>query len=133
VADRATMGMLTLDKLAGKAHITVDTMTLEPISFEVFGGHYDGSIVFTLGAVGFLMRRNALIVLMSIELMLNAANLALVAFNRYAAFGHAGQAFALFVVSIGIGLRQIVFCKIIHYRVTHDCISRTCSSMKSSN
>jgi uncharacterized protein involved in outer membrane biogenesis len=50
-ANRATMGMLTLDKLAGKARITADTMTFTPISFGVFGGRYDGSLVFTLGAV----------------------------------------------------------------------------------
>jgi uncharacterized protein involved in outer membrane biogenesis len=50
-ADRATMGMLTLDKLAGKARITAVAMTLEPISFGLFGGRYDGSLLFTLGAV----------------------------------------------------------------------------------
>jgi uncharacterized protein involved in outer membrane biogenesis len=50
-ASRATMGTLTLDKLAGKARITADRMTLEPISFGVFGGRYGGSLVFTLGAV----------------------------------------------------------------------------------
>jgi uncharacterized protein involved in outer membrane biogenesis len=50
-ADRATMGMLTIDKLAGKARITADTMALEPIRFGVFGGRYDGSLLFTLGAV----------------------------------------------------------------------------------
>jgi uncharacterized protein involved in outer membrane biogenesis len=45
------MGMLTLDKLAGKARITADTMSLAPIAFGVFGGRYDGSLVFRLGAV----------------------------------------------------------------------------------
>jgi uncharacterized protein involved in outer membrane biogenesis len=50
-ADRATVGTLRLDKLAGRARITADTMTLEPITFGVFGGRYDGSLLFTLGAV----------------------------------------------------------------------------------
>jgi uncharacterized protein involved in outer membrane biogenesis len=50
-ADRATMGTLTLDKLAGKARVTADTMSLEPISFGVFGGRYDGALVFTLAAI----------------------------------------------------------------------------------
>lgn len=50
-ADRATMGMLTLDALAGKARITADAMSLAPIGFGVFGGRYDGSLVFRLGAV----------------------------------------------------------------------------------
>ena len=50
-ADRAAMGALTLDKLAGKARLTARTMSLEPIAFGVFGGRYDGSLLFTLGAV----------------------------------------------------------------------------------
>jgi uncharacterized protein involved in outer membrane biogenesis len=50
-ADRATMGTLALDKLAGNARITADRMTLDPVSFAVFGGRYDGALVFTLGAV----------------------------------------------------------------------------------
>lgn len=40
------------------------------------------AVLFTLGAMGVLLRRNAILVFMSIELMLNAANLALVAFAR---------------------------------------------------
>jgi uncharacterized protein involved in outer membrane biogenesis len=50
-ATRATMGALTIDRLAGTARITSQAMTLAPISFGVFGGRYDGSLVFTLGAV----------------------------------------------------------------------------------
>ena len=48
-AERAVIGMLSLEKLAGKARITNDTMRLEPIRFGVFGGRYDGSLVFRLG------------------------------------------------------------------------------------
>jgi uncharacterized protein involved in outer membrane biogenesis len=50
-AGRATMGGLTLEKLAGRARITTSALTLEPIRFGLFGGRYDGSLVFTLGAV----------------------------------------------------------------------------------
>jgi NADH-quinone oxidoreductase subunit K len=39
-------------------------------------------ILFTIGAAGFVVRRNAIVVLMCIELMLNAANLAFIAFSR---------------------------------------------------
>ncbi|MBL8603276.1 MAG: NADH-quinone oxidoreductase subunit NuoK [Myxococcales bacterium] len=48
-------------------------------------GHYLAlsMVLFTIGSVGFLVRRNALISLMSIELMLNAVNLTLVAANRW--------------------------------------------------
>jgi len=50
-ADRATMGTLALEKLAGKARITAANMTLDPVSFGVFGGRYQGSLLFTLAAV----------------------------------------------------------------------------------
>lgn len=46
------------------------------------------AVLFAIGTIGVLMRRNALIVMMSIELMLNAANLTILAFARY----HGGQA-----------------------------------------
>ncbi len=57
-------------------------------------------LLFTLGALGFLLRRNLLTQLMSIELMLNAANLALVAFNRVHVGSMNGQAFAFFVIAV---------------------------------
>ena len=50
-AARATIGQLTLDKLAGKARITNDALTLDPVGFGVFGGHYDGALTFSLAAV----------------------------------------------------------------------------------
>jgi NADH:ubiquinone oxidoreductase subunit K len=59
--------------------------------------------LFAIGVYGLLSRRNAIGLLMSVELMFNAANVALVAFAR---FGYndaqplAGQAFALFVITI---------------------------------
>lgn len=56
--------------------------------------------LFTLGAIGFLVRRNVLFQLMSIELMLNAVNLALVAFNRVHVGSMDGQLFAFFIIAI---------------------------------
>jgi NADH-quinone oxidoreductase subunit K len=68
------------------------------------------SIVFCIGAVGVLVRRNPLVILLCIELMLNAANLALVAFSR-AHGNHDGQIFAVIVmvvaaceVAVGLGI-----------------------------
>lgn len=58
------------------------------------------ALLFTIGAVGFLLRRNLLVLLMSIELMLNAVNLTLVAFNRQSPESHSGQIFAFFVITI---------------------------------
>lgn len=54
--------------------------------------------IFVAGAVGVIVRRNAIVVLMCIELMLNAANLAFVAFSRVHGNLH-GQAAALFVIA----------------------------------
>jgi NADH-quinone oxidoreductase subunit K len=59
-----------------------------------------GAILFGIGAIGFLVRRNVLVQLMSIELMLNAVNVVLVAVNRYHPDNHAGQIFAFFVVAV---------------------------------
>ena len=70
------------------------------------------AILFVIGVVGVLVRRNALILFMSIELMLNAANLALVAFSRYLNATD-GQVFVFFVMvvaaaEVAIGLALIV-------------------------
>ena len=56
--------------------------------------------LFTVGGVGFLLRRNLLVLLMSIELMLNAVNITLVAYNRLHAQAHEGQIFAFFVIAV---------------------------------
>ena len=70
------------------------------------------AILFTIGALGVLIRRNALIIFMSIELMLNAANLAMVAFGSvFNSFS--GQIFVFFVIAVAaaevaVGLALIV-------------------------
>lgn len=70
------------------------------------------AILFTIGALGVLVRRNPLIIFMSIELMLNAGNLAFVAFsNMYDSFN--GQIFVFFVIAVAaaevaVGLALIV-------------------------
>ncbi len=56
-------------------------------------------IVFTVGVVGVLTRRNVIIVFMSIELMLNAVNLNLVAFSD-GLHDLAGQVFSVFVITV---------------------------------
>ena len=73
------------------------------------------AVLFTIGALGVLIRRNPLIIFMSIELMLNSANLAFVAFAR--SFGVlTGQIFVFFVmtvsaaeVAVGLALIVIIF------------------------
>ena len=58
--------------------------------------------MFAVGVMGVLLRRNAILILMSIELMLNAANLNLVAF-AWARPDVAGQVFAMFVIAVAAG------------------------------
>ena len=57
------------------------------------------AILFSIGVVGFLLRRNTIVIFMSIELMLNAANLAFVAFSR---FLHSmdGQIIVVFIMAV---------------------------------
>ncbi|MBX6351042.1 MAG: NADH-quinone oxidoreductase subunit NuoK [Clostridia bacterium] len=58
-------------------------------------------VLFSIGLFGALRRRNAIMVLMAIELMLNAVNLNLVAFSRYLPGAVApGQVFAVFVITV---------------------------------
>ena len=56
------------------------------------------AVLFSLGIFGIVTRKNAVMVLMGVELILNAANINFVAFARYGNFGLQGQLFALFVI-----------------------------------
>ncbi|MCI0419337.1 MAG: NADH-quinone oxidoreductase subunit NuoK [Acidobacteria bacterium] len=56
--------------------------------------------LFSLGIFGVLTRKNAVNVLMGIELILNSANINLVAFSRYSSHGLDGQMFAVFVIVV---------------------------------
>jgi NADH-quinone oxidoreductase subunit K len=58
--------------------------------------------LFSVGVIGVLLRRNAILILMSIELMLNAANVNLVAF-AWARPDVAGQVLAMFVIAVAAG------------------------------
>lgn len=82
-------------------------MTLTVYHFLVLS-----ALMFLIGAMGVLLRRNTIIVLMSLELMLNAANLALVTFSR--AYGNLDAQVAVFLImaiaaaEVAIGLAIIV-------------------------
>ena len=56
------------------------------------------AVLFTIGVVGVLTRRNAIIIFMCVELMLNAVNLTLVAFSRL--YGMGGRVFVVFVMTV---------------------------------
>lgn len=88
------------------------------------------AILFALGALGVLIRRNAIIIFMSIELMLNAANLLFVAFAR--TFEHLnGQIYVFFVIAVAaaevaVGLALIV----VIFRSKHSIDIDEMSSLK---
>lgn len=76
---------------------------------------YLSLILFIIGIIGALSRRNAIIVLMCIELMLNAANLLLVAFSTFFS-DPAGQVFVFFIMvvaaaEVAVGLAILVMMK----------------------
>ena len=57
-----------------------------------------GALLFSLGLLTVATRRNAIAVLMGVELILNGANVNFVAFNHYVVGGVSGQIFALFII-----------------------------------
>lgn len=73
------------------------------------------SVLFGIGAVGFLTRRNMLIQLMSIELMLNSVNVLLLAFNRAFPGNHDGQVFAFFVIAVAAAEAAVGLAIVIAY------------------
>jgi len=74
-----------------------------------------GAALFTIGVVGVLTRKNIMVILMSIELMMNAVNINLIAFSRH--LGQtSGQIFAIFVIvvaaaeaAVGLGIVIAMF------------------------
>ena len=88
------------------------------------------AILFIIGVLGVLIRRNAILIFMSVELMLNAANLAFVAFARH--FDHLdGQIISFFVMTVAaaevaVGLALIVTI----FKTKHDIDVDNINSMK---
>jgi NADH-quinone oxidoreductase subunit K len=82
--------------------------------FEIGYGHFLvlAAVLFAIGVAGVLLRRNALIIMMSVELMLNAANLTVITFARM--WGDmSGHSFALIVIAVAaaevaVGLAIVV-------------------------
>jgi NADH-quinone oxidoreductase subunit K len=71
------------------------------------------AILFTIGGVAFLVRRNIVLMLLGIEVMLNAVNLALVAYNRLRPETHSGQILSFFMIAaeaaeLAIGLALVL-------------------------
>jgi NADH-quinone oxidoreductase subunit K len=86
--------------------------------------------LFCIGAYGLLTRRNAVGILLSVELMANAVNINLVAFSRFHG-GHLGQVFALFAVAVtvaevAVGLALVILL----YRSRKDVLVDQASEMR---
>ena len=101
--------------------------------FEVSLGHYLtlGAIIFTIGVIGiFLNRKNVIVILMSIELILLAVNINLVSFSMYLG-DLTGQVFTLFILTVAaaeaaIGL-AILVC---FYRLRNSIFIEDANTMK---
>ncbi|MEW6567372.1 MAG: NADH-quinone oxidoreductase subunit NuoK [Chloroflexota bacterium] len=88
------------------------------------------AVLFSLGVLGFLIRRNAIVIFMAVELMLNSANLAFIGFAR-ALHSTAGQVFVFFTITVAaaevaVGLAMIVAI----FRTKHSIDVDQMSSLK---
>src|SRR5262245_19940695 len=96
-------------------------------------GHYVAIafVIFVIGSVGFLVRRNVLVQLMSIELMLNAVNLALVAFNRAYGGAMTGQVFAFFIIAVAAAEASVGLAIVLaFYRLKSTVLSDEADELK---
>lgn len=87
--------------------------------------------LFSLGLYGMLTRKNAINVLMSIELIFNSANINLVAFSRFVTGDTEGQVFALFVIVIAACEAAVALAIIMaFYRILKDVSLDEASALK---
>jgi len=87
--------------------------------------------LFSLGLYGMLTRKNAINVLMSIELIFNSANLNLVAFSRFVTGDTEGQVFALFVIVIAACEAAVALAIVMSlYRILKDVSLDEASALK---
>jgi len=83
-------------------------------------------ILFSIGLYGALSKRNAIIILMSIEIMLNAVNIAMVAFSRYIVPELlTGQLFAIFIMVVAAAEAAVGLAIIITIYRNHETIDAT--------
>ena len=78
------------------------------------------TILFSLGIYAIVTRKNAILVLMGIELMLNAANINFVAFSKFGGFGLSGQVTALFVIILAAAEAAIALAIVLNIYKTFN-------------
>jgi NADH-quinone oxidoreductase subunit K len=88
-------------------------------------GHFlfVSSILFSLGIFGIVTRKNAVMVLMGIELMLNASNINFIAFAKYGNFGLQGQIMALFVIVLAAAEAAIALAIVLNIYKTFSTVN----------
>lgn len=92
------------------------------------------AVLFSVGLYGALAKRNAIVILMCVEIMLNAVNIAMVAFSRYLVPGSVlltGQVFAIFIMTVAAAEAAVGLAIIISiYRIRRNVDVEEADSMK---
>ncbi|NWG28840.1 MAG: NADH-quinone oxidoreductase subunit NuoK [Ignavibacteriaceae bacterium] len=78
------------------------------------------TVLFSLGIFGIVTRKNAIMVLMGVELVLNSANINFVAFSKFGNFGLNGQAMALFVIILAAAEAAIALAIVLNLYKTFN-------------
>jgi NADH-quinone oxidoreductase subunit K len=81
------------------------------------------AILFSLGIFGVATRRNAIMVLMGVELILNSANINFIAFSRYGSLGLDGQVIAIFVIILAASEAVIALAIVLNIYKTLNTIN----------
>ncbi|MFO7446163.1 MAG: NADH-quinone oxidoreductase subunit NuoK [Ignavibacteriaceae bacterium] len=81
------------------------------------------SVLFSLGIFAIVTRRNAVMVLMGIELILNAANINFIAFAKFGGFGLRGQLMALFVIVLAAAEAAIALAIVLNIYKTFSTVN----------
>ena len=79
--------------------------------------------LFSMGIFGIITRRNAVMVLMGVELILNAANINFIAFSKYGNFGYNGQVMALFIIVLAAAEAAIALAIVLNIYKTFSTVN----------
>ena len=92
--------------------------------FEIGITHYlvVSAMLFSLGLLALTIRRNAVLMLMGIELILNSANINLLAFSRYQGLNLDGHILALFVIILAAAEAAVALAIVLHIYKTHNTV-----------
>jgi NADH-quinone oxidoreductase subunit K len=81
------------------------------------------TLLFAMGIFGIITRKNAVMVLMGIELILNAANINFIAFSKYGNFGYNGQVMALFIIVLAAAEAAIALAIVLNIYKTFSTVN----------